>query len=162
MLTVDLAGAEALDARLGALPAQLVADLAAKAALLAEALADKVRDEKLSGQVLNAVSGVLRESIVAEIAIEGDAVVASVGSAGDVKYAAIHEYGGKTAAHEILPSKASVLAFVAGGAMRFARRVEHPGSVMPERSYLRSSFAEMMDEIVTTLSRSTEDIWERP
>ncbi len=161
MLTLGLAGADALDARLGAFPAELLADLNAKAAMLAGALADKVKDDKLSGQVLNALSGDLRASIVSEASVDGDDVVGSVSSAGDVKYAAIQEYGGKTAAHEILPSKAEALAFIVGGALRFARRVEHPGSVIPERSYLRSSLEEMTDEIVEVLGGSPGDVWER-
>ena len=161
MLTLGLAGADTLDARLGAFPAELLADLNAKAAMLAGALADKVKDDKLSGQVLNALSGDLRASIVSEASVDGDDVVGSVGSAGDVKYAAIQEYGGKTAAHEILPSKAEALAFIVGGALRFARRVEHPGSVIPERSYLRSSLEEMTDEIVEVLGGSPGDVWER-
>jgi len=160
MLTLGLAGADALDARLGAFPAELLADLAAKAAALADALAAKVRNDKLSGQVLNVVSGDLRASIIGEAGVDGDDVVGSVESAGDIKYAAIQEYGGKTAAHEILPSKADALAFLVGGALRFARRVEHPGSAIPERSYLRSSLEDMTDEIVETLGRSPGDVWE--
>lgn len=161
MLTLGLAGADALDARLGALPTELLADLAAKAAALAGALADKVRNDKLSGQVLNALSGDLRASIVSEASVEANSVVGSVGSIGEVKYAAIQEYGGKTAAHEILPAKANVLAFMAGGALRFARRVKHPGSTIPERSYLRSSLAEMTAEIIAVLEQSPGDVWER-
>ncbi len=160
MLTLGLAGADALDARLGAFPAELLADLAAKAAALADALAAKVRNDKLSGQVLNVVSGDLRASIIGEAGVDGDDVVGSVELAGDIKYAAIQEYGGKTAAHEILPSKADALAFLVGGALRFARRVEHPGSAIPERSYLRSSLEDMTDEIVETLGRSPGDVWE--
>jgi phage gpG-like protein len=161
VLTIRLSDIEALDTRLAALPAELKADLMAKIASLASALAEKIRSEKLSGQVLNAVSGALRDSIGSETSFEGDSIVASLGSDGAVKYAAIHEYGGKTAAHEILPSKANVLTFVAGGAMRFARRVEHPGSLIPERSYLRSSLAEMTDEILAALAASPDEVWER-
>ena len=51
-----------------------------------------------------------------------------------------------------MPSKAQALAFVAGGALRFARKVEHPGSMIPERSYLRSSLDEMSGEIVAALA----------
>jgi phage gpG-like protein len=161
MLTLALDGAEALDARLEALPAALRADLAEKAARLAAALADKVRTEKLSGQVLNARSGALRGSIAAELSVDGETLLASVGSVGDLKYAAIQEYGGKTAAHEIAPTKAAALAFVAGGALRFARRVAHPGSTIPERSYLRASLADMADEIVAELAAAPAEIWER-
>ncbi len=160
MLTIALTGAEALQARLDAFPAALAAAIADKAQALGEALADKVRNEKLSGQVLNARSGALRDSIEAQVLRDGDDIAAMVASVGDVKYAAIQEYGGKTSAHEILPSKGSALAFVAGGAMRFARKVEHPGSMIPERSYLRSSLAEMSAEIVAALAATPAETWE--
>lgn len=154
-------GVEDLERRLGTLPANLLAGLEAKAQALAAALAAKVRDDKLSGQVLQIGSGALRASIVAEVARDGAQVTASVGSAGDIKYAAIQEYGGRTAAHEILPQKAQVLAFFAGGAMRFARSVAHPGSSLPARSYLRSSLEEARDEIVAELSGAVSEAWER-
>jgi phage gpG-like protein len=160
MLNITLVGAEALQARLDAFPAALAGELAAKAQALGEALADKIRNEKLSGQVLNARSGALRDSIGAEVFSDGEDVSASVGSYGDVKYAAIQEYGGKTGAHEILPVKGKVLAFLVGGAMRFARRVEHPDSVIPERSYLRSSLEEMSAEIFAALAATPTEAWE--
>ncbi len=160
MLSLSIDGAEALQARLDAFPAAVRNELAVKAQALSEALADKVRDEKLSGQVLNARSGALRDSIGAEVSNDGDEVSASVGSYGDVKYAAIQEYGGKTGAHEILPVKGKVLAFLVGGALRFARKVEHPGSVIPERSYLRSSLDEMSAEIVAALAATPAETWE--
>jgi hypothetical protein len=40
-----------------------------------------------------------------------------------------------------------VLAFSVGGEMRFARRVNHPGSKMPERSFMRSSLRDMSTQI---------------
>ncbi|MFZ1963707.1 MAG: HK97 gp10 family phage protein [Roseiarcus sp.] len=160
MLSLSIDGADALQARLDAFPAAVRSELAAKAQDLASALADKVKAEKLSGAVLNARSGALRDSIGIEAASDGDWISASVGSYGEVKYAAIQEYGGKTGAHEILPVKAKALAFVVGGAMRFARKVEHPGSVIPERSYLRSSFDEMSDEILAALAATPTEAWE--
>ena len=63
--------------------------------------------------------------------------------------------------HEILPVKAEALAFVIGGAQVFARRVEHPGSLIPERSYLRSSLDDMRDEIVAALAEAATETWER-
>ena len=157
MFTLELDGLDEAGARLDALPAALGAALAAKAAALAAALADRVRSDKLSGGVLNVRSGALRNSIVADVSADDDGVSASVGSNGDVKYAAIQEYGGKTAAHEILPVKAQALAFVSNGALRFARRVEHPGSVIPERSYLRSALDEMSGEIVAALAEAAAE-----
>jgi len=98
MLSLALLGDDALAARLDAFPDALRGALAAKAETLALALADAVKLDKLSGQVLAARSGALRDSIAADVAAEGEAIVATVGSVGGVKYAAIQEYGGKTAA----------------------------------------------------------------
>jgi phage gpG-like protein len=160
MIGVSLEGADALDQRLGGYADALANDLTAKASVLATALADKVKFEKLSGEVLNTRSGALKDSIAAEVSTDGDGILAVVGSQGDVKYAAIQEYGGRTAAHEILPDKASVLAFLVGGVARFARRVQHPGSNIPDRSYLRSSLDEMRDDIVAALTEAINQSWE--
>jgi phage gpG-like protein len=161
MFALRLDGLDAATARLDAYPAELAAALAAKTAELSAMLADRVRTDKLSGGVLNARSGALKASIAAEVSADGDGARASVGSNGDVPYAAIQEYGGKTAAHEILPVKAEALAFMVGGALRFARKVEHPGSVIPERSYLRSSLDEMSDDIVAALADAARESLER-
>ena len=115
----------------------------AKAASLAERLRAHVVDDKLSGQVLQVRSGALRASIGAEVTVDGETIVARVFSAGDIKYARIQEYGGRTAAHDIVPTKAKALAFLVGGHTVFATLVHHPGSTIPERSYLRSSLADM-------------------
>ncbi len=143
MFSLGLDGLDQTRAKLDAMPAALAAALAAKGAELAAALAERVKSDKLSGGVLNLRSGALRDSITADVSAAGDGFSASVGSDGSVPYAAIQEYGGRTGAREVLPSKAGALAFVGNGALRFARRVEHPGSVIPERSYLRSTLNEM-------------------
>jgi phage gpG-like protein len=160
MLELKLEGLEDVTARLEAYPTALSAELDAEATKLAGALLDLVKDDKLSGAVLNIGSGALRDSIVASISSDSAGIVASVGSTGDVKYAAIQEYGGKTSAHEILPVKAQALAFVAGGAQRFALRVDHPGSLIPERSYLRSSLDDMEGQILDALADAVADAWE--
>jgi hypothetical protein len=51
-----------------------------------------------------------------------------------------------------VPDKAKALAFAVGGKQVFAARVNLPAVTMPERSYLRSSLAEMAEEIVEGLS----------
>jgi phage gpG-like protein len=159
MFTLDVRGVDETSARFDAYPAALQAALGAKATELATALDDLVKN-KLSGAVLNTSSGALRDSIAAGVTADSDGVLASVGSEGDVKYAAIQEYGGKTSAHEILPVKGDVLAFVSGDGQRFARRIEHPGSVIPERSYLRSSLEDMKDEILAALASTAAEAWE--
>jgi phage gpG-like protein len=160
MFALELDGLQDASARLEAYPAALTAALDAKAAELAAALVDLVQNDKLSGAVLSIRSGALRDSIVASVSADADGVAASVGSEGDVKYAAIQEYGGKTSAHEILPVKAQALAFVIDGVQHFAHRVEHPGSLIPERSYLRSSLDDMQGEILAALADAAADAWE--
>jgi phage gpG-like protein len=157
-----LEGAEALDLRLSALPAVLRARLEGKARERAAALAAKVRDEKLSGQSLATRSGALKASISEQVAVNGDLLTAAVGSNGDVKYAAIQEFGGRTAAHEIVAQKGQALAFLAGGGIRFAHRVEHPGSTLPARAYLRSSLEEARDEIVDAFAATAKEAWDNP
>ena len=161
MLSVELSGLEATSVRLEGLPAALAGALAAKASELASALADRVKTDKLAGGVLAPQSGALQASIIADVSADGDGFVATVGSSGDVKYAAVQEYGGKTAAHEIVPVKAQALAFMVGGGLRFARKVEHPGSVIPERSYLRSTLEEIGDEIAAALAGAAPEALER-
>ena len=92
--------------------------------------------------------------------MQGSEITATVGSFGDVKYAAIQEYGGRTAAHEIVPDKAQALAFLVGGVLRFARRVQHPGSTIPPHAYLQSSLEESSDEIVAELASVATEAWD--
>jgi phage gpG-like protein len=147
MLTVTLTGADELDAKLDGLPAAVAAAIAAKSAALADQLLTLVRS-KLKGGVLQPRSGALAASIgVDGPRIEGERVVTTLFAGADLKYAAIQEYGGVTSPHDILPNRAKALAFLAGGEQVFAKVVHHPGSHIPERSYLRSSLAEMAVEI---------------
>ena len=46
-------------------------------------------------------------------------------------------------------------------AQHFARKVEHPGSLIPERSYLRSALEDMKDEILASLTDAAAEAWER-
>jgi phage gpG-like protein len=151
MLTVTLAGADTLNERLEALPAAVQAVVRAKAADLAQRLRAHVVNDKLSGHVLRSRTGALRASIGADVTVEGDTVQARVFSSGEVKYARIQEYGGRTGAHDIIPNKAKALAFLMGGRTVFAAIVHHPGSTIPERSYLRSSLADMASVIADEL-----------
>ena len=105
MLDVSISGLDELQGKLANFPGAFIAKLNLSCDELAAALADKVRSDKLSGGVLNSRSGALAASIFADVVGDGESVTATVGSAG-VPYAGIQEYGGKTAAHEIVPDKA--------------------------------------------------------
>lgn len=89
-------------------------------------------------------SGALRRGLrIIEPTIENGKIVGGIRVVG-VDYAAIHEYGGTTGEHVIMPKKATVLAFPgAGGNTVFATIVHHPGSVIPARPYIRPVIPEI-------------------
>lgn len=138
-------------AALETMPERIRDALAEKASALAAELQAKIQ-QKLSGGVLNQKSGALARSIAATIDASSTGVSVTVAVSPDIKYAAIHEYGGMIPPHTILPDKAKALAFIVGGKQAFAARVNLPAIAMPERSYMRSSLAEMADEIGEGLS----------
>jgi phage gpG-like protein len=151
MFEIDLR--DNFSASLAAMPDQVRQALSSKANMLAVALEAKIQ-QKLSGGVLNMRSGALASSIVATVDESAADVSVRIGTSGDVKYAAIQEFGGTIPPHEIVPNKAKALAFVVGGKQVFAARVNLPAVTIPERSYLRSSLAEMAGEIAEGLSEA--------
>lgn len=138
-------------AALETMPERIRDALSEKAGALAAELQAKIQ-QKLSGGVLNQKSGALARSIVATIDDVSSDISVALAISADINYAAIHEYGGVIPPHEILPDKARALAFVVGGKQAFAARVNLPAIAMPERSYMRSSLAEMADEIAEGFS----------
>jgi phage gpG-like protein len=156
MLNVTLVGDRELVQKLTAMPQRVHASLLRKVTTLALQLEAKVKTA-LSGVILNVRSGALRRSIFETVEDDPTKVIGKVASSGDVKYAAIHEFGGMIPAHEIVPDKAKALAFLIGGKQVFAQRVQIPAIDMPERSYLRSSLADMADEIQEGLREAVHD-----
>jgi phage gpG-like protein len=153
MLSATLDAGQLL-ASVDTMPAQVVAAVETKMRQLTINLQKHVINDKLHGQVLKQRSGKLARSIQQESHTDDEVVIGEVFSAGDVKYAAIHEFGGTTPAHDIIPNKADALAFMMGGKMVFARVVHHPGSKIPERSFLRSSLADQAAEITEGLKQA--------
>lgn len=154
MLNVSLVGDKELIAKLNAMPNKVKAFLYASVTKLAFKLEYKVKADKLSGQVLHVRTGNLRASIYNEVTQDTTSVTGRVAQAGDVKYGAIHEFGGQTPPHEIVPVKAQALAFMWNGKQMFLKHVNHPGSKIPERSYLRSSLSDMRDEITEGMTEA--------
>jgi phage gpG-like protein len=105
---------------------------------------------KVTGGMLQTHSGALAASILSSIDDDESDTTITASSAG-VPYAAIQELGGKTTAHEIIATNAKALAFSAQGGLVFAKKVNHPGSIIPPRSYLASSLSELRDEIESGL-----------
>ena len=103
---------------------------------------------KLSGGVLNARSGHLRDSIQAEMSEDDSSVAARIFSDGSVPYARIQEYGGRIEVPEMTPVNAKALAFAWHGRMVFAKHTAAHTVTIPERPYLHSSLAEFADSFV--------------
>ena len=77
----------------------------------------------------------------------------------DVPYAAIHEFGGRTGPHVIVPRNASVLRFFGrDGTVVFARRVNHPGSVIPPRPHREVAMRESIPDLDKKLKDTAEAI----
>lgn len=140
-------------ATLESMPAELHDVLLKKVTQLTFMLEAKVK-QKLSGEVLNVQTGNLRRSINSTIEDTGETITGYVSSSGDVKYAAIHEFGfdgienvkqhirkiTKAFGVDINPKEVIVKAF--------SRHMK-----MPERSFLRSSLNEMQEQIVNEISQ---------
>ncbi len=123
-------------------------------------LAAYVKGSKLSGQVLNRKTGALASSINNVVEEQEQGVYGAVGSyKGGSRdnpegYAAVHEYGGKSA-YTILPVNGSVLSWLgADGRRHFAKKVTHPPA--KERSFLRSSLADKRTEIEARIVKAVQ------
>lgn len=112
-----------------------------------------IQSQKLSGQVLHQRKGTLNDSVPGASGIEETGALVKVHVGAWTTYAAIHEYGGQTSPHEIFPKHAKALAFRASwgpgrgkGGLTVLKSVQHPGSKMPVRSYLRTTLQERKEE----------------
>lgn len=157
MLTVEVQGDKELIAKFAAMPGRLKDALFRKMHLITSDLRNYIIQDKLSGQVLNKRTGKLQQSIAEAVTSANSDVIGRVFSSGDVKYAAIHEYGGHTKAHIIEATNGKALAFMMGGKQVFFKRVNHPGSNMPERSFMRSSLKDKKPYIETQIQAAANE-----
>lgn len=156
MLSVELVDNATL--RLGRLPEEVRKQLRAVMVRDGKDLAARVRG-KLSGPVLKMKSGRLMNSIKSQMVENAATIYVRVFSSG-VPYAAIHEYGGQTRPHLIVPRNARALHFMgANGMDTFASVVHHPGSKIPARSYLRSSLQDMRDQLIRNMTDAGKPRW---
>ena len=146
--TVALVGDQEVIAHLRAMPGNIRKQLSKKVNELRLRLEQKIKDEKLRGGVLNYRTGKLYGSIFSGTEENATTIMGyAAQDASKAPYGRIHEEGGRTAAHIIEAVNGSALKFNIGGKTVFVKKVNHPGSTMPERSYMRSSLREMMQEI---------------
>ncbi|MDY6852011.1 MAG: phage virion morphogenesis protein [Thermodesulfobacteriota bacterium] len=94
-------------------------------------------------------TGRLRDSI--NYRAYGDRVEAGT----DLGYAAVHQFGGRTAAHIIRPRRKKALYWP--GAAHPVRSVRHPGSIIPARPFLGvrdSDWPEIRDVLLRYLTQN--------
>jgi len=139
-------------------------------------LTRKIKQEKLSGQVLRArpPGGHLRRSIHPEISGSDTSVIGTVGT--NVEYAAIHEYGfngiENVRAH-LRRIKSQRLILKSGkyskrswavpksqGMVQVRAHERH--MVMPERSFMRTALNEMKPEILAEFEKAIMDVIRKP
>lgn len=155
MLNIQLHGDQQLVEKFKGAGDRAKRELAKTVTELTLKLEAHIKDDKLSGQVLHVITGDLRRSIhsVLPVHVDADSITGRVGQSGDVKYGAILEFGGKTAAH-VIEAKGKALSFQWKGGQVFFKKVNHPGSVIPEFAYMRSALADMRDEVKEKLQAS--------
>lgn len=165
MIFAQITGTNALVARLGSMPDRVRERVGAEVQNQAELTRQEALDRMAS--LFKNAGGRMRDTLSTSYN-DGGAVMTGTVSASGLPYLAIQEFGGVTRPHDIFPVRANALAFAmpgkavfkAGseaGNMVFAKAVHHPGSKMPERSYLRSALATRRAEIIAALrSAATE------
>jgi hypothetical protein len=167
---VRITGTNRLVARLEALSNDAHARVAD--AMLNETIA--LQDEILSrmAELFANAGGKMRDALDSNVSDNGQQITGTVSAAG-LPYLAIQEFGGVTRPHEIFPVNAQALAFLWNGVpvavkqyqsgkayfkqggdtggMFFAKHVSHPGSHMPERSYMRAALARRRSAIIASI-----------
>ncbi len=155
MITAYLVGDTELIARLSAMSGGGLQQGVARAVTRLALELQRLVQQKLSGPVLKARTGVLRSSINAQVQQSSTAVTARVET--NVPYAGFQEFG-VPHSWEIRPRSARALAFEVGGRTIFAAYVIHPP--LPERSFMRSSLREMTPKIETDLGVAVHEVVE--
>ena len=143
---IEIEGASEFEQSMREKPDAIRSSVASAMREWAGELTNYISSVQLGGAVLNRKSGNLARSInpVDETGGNPMAAGASV-SLHDAPYAGLQEFGGQTRPHEIVPVNAEYLSFwwERVGAWVKTKHVNHPGSNMPERSFMRSGLEDM-------------------
>ena len=150
-MNIKVIGGEEFKTKMAGMPSRVHQALLTKVYALAAQLEAYVKDEKLSGQVLNHISGNLWRSIKNQVTDSPTMVTGKVYSDGSVKYAAIHEFGfsGSENVKEHVRRMAS-------GKVATVRSFTRTMN-MPMRSFLRSSLGDNKDKIISGLKKAAAD-----
>ena len=103
-----------------------------------------IKDNKLSGQLLNQRTGNLKNSGFTEVAEDSTTLTGTIGFGRTVPYAAIHNYGGTISIPAV---EGKLMVFERAGDTVFTMRHKAFTVTMPERNYLESSLEELEPEI---------------
>jgi len=171
-MRLTITGGEALRERLSQAPAGLSKAMRDAMQRSLDVVYRKVSDN-LTGRVLHVRTGRLRQSI--QTSVEDGGQKGRIGT--NVEYAAIHEYGGQTKPH-VITARGRALRFVSprfigpakltakgklakrqtAGSIVFARKVNHPGSTIPARPWLRPALRDSQEEIAAILKAGLAEI----
>ena len=154
-ISVYLVGDTAVEARLDALPDKLRKALRSKIHALTLNLEGHIKADKLSGQVLNVVTGRLRRSIFSKMDETETEIVGTVASSGDVKYAGRHEYGFSGVETVQAHNRTIKQAFgreISPKTVHVKQFERHANT--PERSFMRTALADQRDEIKAGIEKA--------
>lgn len=108
-------------------------------------LAGYVKREKLSGQVLNRISGDLSRSVSPNTVVNGDIILGTVGT--NLFYGKVHEYG--------FSGNVAISAHTRKSKYGMQNVRAHTRNMrFPERSFLRTSLQEQLPDIRQRLSNA--------
>jgi len=160
MITVEIRGVDQVVVNLKGLPEKIMTAAGESITRQLYKLVRKVKQEKLSGQVLGNPTGRLRRSIAAASLLTDRSVEVGGIVGTNVKYAAVHEYG--------FSGTVTVRDHMRQIKKAFGRPLKSPHAIhvsahgrrvnLPERSFLRSALREMADEITITLNRDINKV----
>lgn len=161
--TMQAAGLQEFVARFGRIPDAVRAKLQGGMMEVGQAVTDAAKAR--AAMLFANGGGSIAESIGWHTESTDEQEVAVIRAEG-LPYLAIQEFGGVTSPHDIFPVNAAVLAFMSpaslgfssgavGNDMVFAKAVHHPGSRMPERSYMRSGLHDSRAQIIAILTEAT-------
>lgn len=152
---IQVQGGEEFVRYLRTLPVNVQRVLKDKITLLSSKISSTIKNDRLSGQLLKVKTGRLRASIYARTYFSTNSATLSVGSRGDVPYAAIQDLGGDIRGHVIYPKAKRVLAFMLGGRKVFAQRVYIPPMTLKGRNYME--IQSLAPEIISVLTQGVNE-----
>lgn len=154
MIDFQITGTSQFIARLDGMPPRVMAEVNVAIRSETQAVAETAR--RRAGELFKNPAKI-QSAIRYFVDTQPNKVTGTVEATG-LPYLRIQEYGGVTSPHDIFPVNGTVLAFPMPGAaqfrtgatsgdMIFTKHVHHPGSVLPERSFLRYALARRRAEI---------------